>query len=84
MIKDDFILIEEMIKLKEMGMSEKEQLARLIRTYIDSGFSMCYTCDPQIRQAFKRLCDWWLLKREDFYKELFVEKKKIKKKNGNS
>ena len=84
MTSDDFILIEKMLTLKEMGMAEKEVLVRLIRDYLDKGFSMCYTCDPQVRQAFKRLGDWWSAKREDFYKELFVENKKTKKKNGNS
>lgn len=84
MTKDDFILIEHMVQLKVMGMSEKDEMQRLIRTYLDKGFSMCMTCEPQVRQAFKRLCDWWKMKRNDFYNELFVETKKTKKKDGNS
>lgn len=80
MTKDDFILIDHLTKLKEMGMAEKDALQRMIRTYLDPGFSMCFTCDPQIRQAWKRLGDWWLMKRDDFYKSIFMVKEITKKK----
>jgi hypothetical protein len=82
MTKDDFIIIEHLISLKEMGMVEKGELKRVITSYIDPGFSMCMTCDPQIRQAWKRLGNWWEQRRDDFYKNLFIEKETTTKKKS--
>lgn len=70
----DFNLIDEMVELKAMDMGHKAQLDRLIKEYIDKGFSMCYTCDPQVRQAFKRLQTWWLLNRDTWEKSIFNKK----------
>jgi hypothetical protein len=72
MNENDFNKIDEILKLKEMGMAEKDELRRLIRTYIDSGFSMCMTCDPQVVSAFRRLGKWWELNRQSFSNELKI------------
>jgi hypothetical protein len=82
MTTDDFILIEHLITLKEMGMAEKSELRRIIQTYLDKGFNMCMTCDPQVVQAFKRLKTWWSLQRDDYYKSIFVKETTTKKKSN--
>jgi hypothetical protein len=83
MTKEDFILTERIVSMTEMGMAEKEILQNLIRTYLDPGFAMCFTCDPQVRQAWKRLGDWWLMNRDKFQKNIFIEKKE-EDTNGDS
>lgn len=85
MTKDDFIIIEHLLKLKEMGMAEKAELQRIIKTYIDAGFSMCMTCDPQVVQAWRRLGNWWAQRRDDYYKDIFmIEETTTKKKNNKN
>lgn len=83
MTKDDFIMIEHLLGLKEMGMAEKGELQRIIKQYLDPGFSMCMTCDPQVRQAWKRLGNWWEQKRDDFYKSIFMVETTTKEKTKN-
>ena len=84
MTTDDFILIEHLLKLTSLTMGEKEQLLRLIRTYIDNGASICMTCDPQVVQAWRRLKMWWELYRDDFYRSIFIEKKTENNENDES
>jgi hypothetical protein len=75
MTLEHFNQIEKLLSLTEMGMAEKNELELIIRMYIDAGFSMCKTCDPQVRQAWKRLGNWWLLNRTNFHNQLFNKKK---------
>lgn len=79
----DFRIVEEMVKLTTMDMGQKMEMDRIIKTYIDPGFAMCYTCDPQVRQAFTRIKTWWMLNRDAFHKSIFIEKETTTKKKNN-
>jgi hypothetical protein len=59
--ESDYILFEGLIKLNSMNMGQKNEMLRLVRTYIDEGASMCMTCDPQVVAMFKRLKNWFEL-----------------------
>lgn len=74
---EDFKLIDFLVSLKEAGMKEKDEASLMIKKYLDAGFSMCKTCDPQVSAAFKRLRTWWALERENYNNLL---NKKTKKK----
>lgn len=71
MSKREFLEFERLLKLSEMDMGDKESMKALIIKFIDEGFSMCMTCDPQIRAAFKRLNHFWQLNRVIFQKKIY-------------
>ena len=75
---EDFNTIEYLITLNEADMSEKDQCERIIRTYIDGGYKLCKTCDPQVVAGFKRLRKWWEINRTTYLNS--TETKKNKKK----
>jgi hypothetical protein len=84
MTKEEFELIEKLVKLTEADMAEKDAVTKVIRTYLDPGFSMCMTCDAQVQAAFKRLKIWWTKSRDNFSEDIFIKKQKTKtKKHGN-
>ena len=55
--------IEFLIAAQDLNMAEKNDMLRLVKTYIDEGASMCMTCDPQVRAMWRRLAGWY-----DLYK----------------
>lgn len=57
----DYLSFENLIKLNTMDMGQKNEMLRLVRTYIDEGAAMCMTCDPQVVAMFRRLKSWFEL-----------------------
>ena len=54
----DIIEIQRLCSLKTADMVDKNSAQAMIRQYIDPGAKYCMTCDPAIRQMFKRLRTW--------------------------
>jgi hypothetical protein len=82
MTEEEFKQIDYLCSLNEAGMTDKERCRDYIRKYLDPGFSMCATCDPQVQAAFKRLRIWWSTSRVNYENLIFtsVKEKKSKKK----
>ena len=55
---EDILEIQRLYKLTKADMVDKHSAQRLIQEYIDAGAKYCMTCDPAIRQMFKRLREW--------------------------
>jgi len=54
-------LFVKLVEAQHLTMSQKNEMIRLVRTYIDEGASMCMTCDPQVVAMWRRLKAWWAL-----------------------
>lgn len=59
MTKEDKDEIERLLKLTTAAYGDKTSAQSLIQRYINPGAKYCMTCDPQIRQMFKVLRNWW-------------------------
>lgn len=55
----DLIIINKILELNSLDMGQKNELLRLVRTYIDEGANMCMTCDPQVVAMWRRLKGWF-------------------------
>lgn len=59
MTKEDKDEIERLLALKTAAYGDKTSAQRLVQRYINPGAKYCMTCDPQIRQMFNTLRNWW-------------------------
>lgn len=79
MNREDYEIIEELVRLTEADMTQKEKAVRIIQKYLDPGFSMCMTCAPQVQAAFKRIKNWWSIEGVKWRENIFTKKSSKKK-----